>query len=345
MWRRSKAKGLGCLPRLQLGSVVADWTTLTACLPQIYPRARLAGATSYGMLDTHYLGASSNRAQVRIVLLLAVLVIGLLSGMLAARLTHTRDSSPAAPLRVANASTGLSETTRQTLQAIRETVDVHFYSLLNLPEVPDHIKAFSGRVDELLRVYESESQGRLRIVRHSSPGDAAEAVRIGLRPVIAADQDAAYLGIVVARENHCEVLAQLLPEWEAALEADLTRALQRLRAITQPAPALDLPPDSELLTEAKKLVPNLETTSLEEGRQLLKSAAVAELKVVAQEGQARIKEAQDRVLQAQVNGSETEQQEALDYLRKVQTEHSERLQELAERSDARLSALERAKQP
>jgi hypothetical protein len=298
------------------------------------------------MLDTHYRGAFSNRAQVRIVLLLAVLVVGLLSGMLAARLTHTRDSSPAALPRVANASTGLSETTRQTLQAIRETVDVHFYSLLNLPEVPDQTKAFSGRVDELLRVYESESQGRLRIVRHSSRGDAAEAVRFGLRPVIAADQDAAYLGVVVARENHREVLSQLLPEWEAALEADLTRALQRLRAIvTQPAPAVDLPPDSELLAEAKKLVPNLETTSLEEGRQLLKSAAVAELKAVAQEGQARIKAAQDRVLQAQVNGSETEQQDALDYLRKVQTEHSERLQELAERSDARLSALERAKQP
>lgn len=296
------------------------------------------------MLHIRYREGSTNLAQVRIVLLFAVLVIGLLSGMLAARLTHTRGPAAVHP-KEASVPAGFSDATRQTLHSLRHTVDVHFYSILDLPEVPEQLKAFAGRVDGLLRSYESESEGRLRVSRHTSPGDAADAVSAGLRPVVAADQHAAYLGVVLARQNYREVLSQLLPEWEAALEADLTRALQRLNAmVNAPAPALDMPPDSELLAEAKRLVPTLEASSLEEGRQLLKSAAVAELRLAVQEGQVRVKEAQERVLQAQAAGSEAEQREALNSLRKIQSELSERLQNLAERSEARLSAFERANQ-
>jgi hypothetical protein len=251
----------------------------------------------------------------------------------------TANVLPTAP----DSTSGLSDATKAILTGMSGRIAVDYYSVLDLPEVTPATRAFAERVNDLLAEYERVAAGKLKVARHQLRADAPKASQKGLRP-FGEFRDAGYLGIVLARNGKQEVLPRLGPEWEQALEPDLTRAIQRLLESPATAPPTDeAAAGDELLAKAKASVPNLETASLEEGKRLLREMALAEFKAATQEGQARVKEAQERVLQAQTSGSEDARQEALNNLQRVQAAQTERLTDIAARSDARIAAFERLK--
>jgi len=63
----------------------------------------------------------------------------------------------------------------------------------------------------------------------------------------------------------------------------------------------------------------------------------------AREMQARVRQAEERFLQAQNNQSKAEQEAALKDLRQVQNEQSKKLEEIALESKAQLEALQQLK--
>jgi len=125
----------------------------------------------------------------------------------------------------------LSDATRAVLSRLDSPVEARFYAVLDPASVPDSVTAFAGRVDQLLSQYEQEAGGNIKVVRvtsiSSSGADAALAD--GIRPFNMDKGDACYLGIAVVRAKQKETLSVLEPEWEQALEPDLTRAISRAR--------------------------------------------------------------------------------------------------------------------
>ena len=240
----------------------------------------------------------------------------------------------------------LSDATRAVLSRLDSPVEIRFYSLLDPASVPVSLNAFADRVDALLSAYQQEGKGRIEVTRYhsSSAGAVDRAASDDLKPFNLEKGTACYLGIAVAQGARRELISQLSPEWEPALEFDLTRAIVRL---TAPPPA---PPVSEetakiqaaAAEQVARAIPNLATVSLEEGTALLRQSAMDDLKAAASASESRLQEAQQRVLDAQ-NKSAAEQQAALKHLQQVQADQTGKIKEIAARLQNQIEALRRLK--
>jgi hypothetical protein len=93
----------------------------------------------------------------------------------------------------------------------------------------------------------------------------------------------------------------------------------------------------------KTLVPNLAAVSLEEGKRILQEAALKDFTAAAKELQKQLKEAEQRLAQAQQGATEADRQAARAHLQQVQAEQTEKLKEIAARSQAQVEALEQLK--
>jgi hypothetical protein len=239
---------------------------------------------------------------------------------------------------------GLSESTKAILQRLRSRVDVRFYCLLDPASVDDSGRQFSARVDQLLSQYAQEAGGKINITRVNSLSDAAAkaALADGIRPFNQDKGDACYLGIAVVRGGQKESLASLAPEWEQALESDLSRAIAGVDVSGSPAPTV-AKVDGAALDAVKQAIPNLDSVSVDEGSRLLRSAALARMEQASQELQSRVKQAEDHFLQAQNSPSEAEQDAALKDLQLVRKEQSLKLTEIALAARAQQEALEQLK--
>ena len=72
-------------------------------------------------------------------------------------------------------------------------------------------------------------------MRHNSQADdSARAFADGLKSFNLDKGNACFLGIVVASGTQKELLPQLSPDWEQAVEPDLTRAIARLLDVPRP---------------------------------------------------------------------------------------------------------------
>ena len=238
----------------------------------------------------------------------------------------------------------LSEATRAVLRRLGSPVEIRFYSLLDPASAGDSGREFSGRVDELLSQYEQEAGGKIK-VRHinSISGAAANAaVADGIKPFNVDKGEACYLGIAVAGGGQKESLASLAPEWEQALESDLTRAIGRLAAVdseARPAPSAD----PATLAAVKRLIPNMDSVSVEEGKEALRQASFDEFKKAVEEMQARVKEAEGRFLQAQTDQSEAGQEAARKEIQQIQADHLANLRRITVASQAQMNALQQIK--
>ena len=134
---------------------------------------------------------------------------------------------PAAPESAGQPA--LSEATRAVLRRLGSPVEIRFYSLLDAASASESVQAFSGRVDQLLAQYEQEAAGKIKVIRSKilSPASANAALADGIKPFDLDKGDGCYLGIAVVRAQQKETLSPLAPEWEQALEPDLTRAIAR----------------------------------------------------------------------------------------------------------------------
>jgi hypothetical protein len=227
-------------------------------------------------------------------------------------------------------------------------VEIRFYALLDPVSVPGSLRDFAGRVDSLLTEYAAVAGDKLKVVRHLTPGDAAAnaASADRLKPFNLDKGDACFLGLALSCQDRKETIPQLAPEWEQALEPDLTRAILRVAnpASASPQPSVSTQPDAEAINQVKSLLPNLVSVSVQQGTQLLREKAFATFADAAREMQSRVLEAQQRLAQARNGGSESDQQAALQAFQKVQTEQSDKLKEISAQLQAQIAALEYLKQ-
>jgi len=249
---------------------------------------------------------------------------------------HRADTQPPAIV--------LSGATKAVLQQLDAPVEIRFYSMLDPSSVPAATQAFAGRVDQLLSQYEQDGGGRVRVARSKSfsnpSAHAAEADGIN---AFNNDKGAScFLGIAVVCDGQKQSLPQLAPEWEQALEPDVTRAIARAlqsRPILQPPVRVE----AVALDAVRKAIPDLGTVSLEAGTQMLREAALLRFQKAAEETQSRVNEAQQRLLQAQGEPSGAGQQAAEEELRKVQAEGARKMQQIAHDSSTEIAALQQLK--
>jgi ABC-type uncharacterized transport system len=279
--------------------------------------------------------------------LVVLVVVGFLLGAgLTAFWFHQRYTRPA-PVSSETAPSALSAGTLAILQRLNSPIELHFYSLLDPATVPDATRVFAGRVSELLGQYEQAANGHIKVVRYeeSSTDNANRAAADGLKPFNQDKGDACFLGIAVVHDGKKETLPLLAPEWEPALESDLSRAIARLSESSPGLASTATPPtvDPAVEAEVKRALPNLASISIAEGTRVLRQACQDELARTGQEMDARIKEAQQRFLEAQKNQSAADQEAARQQLVQLQAEQTQRIKQILANSQAQVEALERLK--
>ncbi len=238
----------------------------------------------------------------------------------------------------------LSGATKAVLQHLDSPVEIRFYSMLDASSVPESVQAFAGRVDQLLAQYEQAGGDRVRVVRCKSLSNSSAnaAAGDGIKAFNNDKGDACFLGIAVVCDGQKESLPQLAPEWEQALEPDVTRAIARAveaRPGAQPLARAD----TTSLDAVRKAIPNLDAVSLEAGTKILRDASLVQFEQAADEMKAQVKDAEQRFIQAQGDQSEAAQQAAAEQLRKIQAEGTRKLQQIAQDSHAQIAALQQLK--
>ena len=290
-------------------------------------------------VDYRFEPRSGVQAQVRTPLL--VLIVFLLGLAFGAYWYH----------RVANrhaAEIELTESTKAVLKALESPVEIRFYSLLDPAPAFDSLRAFAGRVDQLLAAYEREAAGKIKLTRFTTRSDAAAdaAAANGIKAFNREKGDVCFLGVAITGNDRKETLDQLSPEWEAALEPDLSRAIERVNAArpaAKPATAAASPPKPSAAEDVRRAIPNLDSLSLAEATKTLRTAALQELTDATKASEQRVKEAEQRIIQAQTNGAEAERQAAIKELQQVQAEQTEKLKEIAARLQSQIEALQQLK--
>lgn len=242
----------------------------------------------------------------------------------------------------------LSTTTKAVLSRLDAPVEIRFYSMLDASSVPEPVQAFARRVDQLLGQYEQAGGGRVQVVRSetfSNPSaNAAEAD--GIQAFNNDKGNACFLGIVVVCGGQKESLPRLVPEWEQALEPDLTRAITRAMARadeSRPGAQWVARVDTSSLDAVRKAIPDVDAVSLEAGTRILRDASMVQFKQAVNEMDARLKDAEQRLIEAQGSQSEAAQQAAAEDLRKIQAEGTRRIQQIAQDSHAQIAALQQLK--
>jgi len=238
----------------------------------------------------------------------------------------------------------LSASTRSVLQGLSTSLEIRYYALLDPASVPSSTRDFAARVDGLLSEYAQAANGKLTIVRYLSP--SAEAAKSAsadrVKPFNLDKGDACYLGLTVYAQGHHETLAQLAPEWEQAVEPDLTRAIVRMANPPTAAvqPTISSEPDATAVDEVKRLLPNLNSVSIEEGSQTLREKTLKSFTEANAEMQARIREAEQRLAQAKNAGSAAEQTAAVQEIHTLQSNQVVKLKEISAQLQTQLNTLE-----
>lgn len=296
-------------------------------------------------LQRRFIKAGDNSAGARIVILVfAVFLVGLgIGAFWVQRSTQSRQAKDGAMEQ----DVVLSEQTLAVLAKLSDVVEVRFYSVLADPEVRNSTGPFAERVARLLTAMERKAAGKIRLSQTET--ESREAMKSstadGITPFNLEKGDACSLGIAFINGDRKEQLPRLVPEWESALELDITRAIARVTApVAKPAAAAAAPVDHAISGEVKQLIPNANAVSMDDGRRILREAALKEFTDAAKGFQEKIKEAEDRFMQLSQNGaSEGELKIALEQVRKLQTERAEKLDEIATRTQARIAAFEQQK--
>ena len=260
---------------------------------------------------------------------------------------HGPPPAPAKPAEVSKSVPALAPRTLAILQHLDTNIEVRFYSMLDAATVPASLKDFSGRVDELLEQYQTQAGGRLKVTRIGALSDAnAEAAsQDGVKAFNLDKGDACFLGIVVVGKKEKVSLAQLSPDFEPALEADVTRAIEQVAEAAHPgqlAAALS-PPDPEILDAVRRAIPDPKAVSLEEGTSMLRQANLMELGDAVLEMEAKIKAAEETFTNAQNKQSESDMQAARAQIQQLQAEQAERLRKLFAKSQAQIAAFQQLK--
>lgn len=249
----------------------------------------------------------------------------------------------------------LSPATQKILAGLTAPIEVWFYAPAEAVALPENLRGYITRVGTLLAEFERGADGKLRVSRRDPQGDAAArtaAGAAGVVPFASETGEIVYLGLTVGNASRIESIAPLAPEWEAALESDISRAIQRVAAKTTTAPMArsvvqrevqPAPIDPVVSEQLLRMFPDLKTRSFDEMAQELRVATLEEFKSATAEMQTKVSAAQQALAAAQANKSEAEQQEALKNFQQVQAEQAEKLKGITAWLQERLTALQQLK--
>jgi hypothetical protein len=243
------------------------------------------------------------------------------------------------------ATPALSAATMAVLQRLGSPMEIRFYSLLDPVSVGEDRREFAGRVDQMLARYEAAAGGKIKVARVNTISDAAAnaAEADGIKGFNRDKGEVCYFGIAVVRGGHKEIVASLAPEWEPALESDLSRAIAGVEAGDAPAPLAAKKANGPTLEAVRRVIPNPDAVSVEEGSRRLRAAAAAQFKKTGQEMEVKVKQAEQRYLQAQSGQSPADQEAAAKELEQAKKEQMAKLKEIAMESQAEIQALQQLK--
>lgn len=264
-----------------------------------------------------------------VVLLVGVMVAGLVAWLAGSGKTGGVKSQP---------QDTLSDPTRAVLGRLQSNVTVRFYAVLDPATMTPALTEFTGRVHHLLTRFEHVASNKLQVTRLTARTDAQAASADGIRPFNIEKGDACFLGLTVLQGAARETLPQLSPDWEAALEYDLSRAIERVASARVAAPAAAPSSDPAIVQSLKALLPNPAAVSLEEGQRVLREKALAALAAASQSMEAQVKAAEDRVAQARASNDDQAFQAAVKELIQLKSEQTEKLKQEAARLQAQLDA-------
>jgi uncharacterized protein (DUF2384 family) len=241
----------------------------------------------------------------------------------------------------------LSENTRSVLDHLSSPVTIRFYSILDPATLSPALFPFAERISAMLSEFQTQGNGRISVVvYHAITNSVAEnAAADGLKPFNLDKGDACYFAIVVEGNGKRETLLELAPEWEPALEFDLSRAIERVaRPIPQPKATVEKASlEADATLEVRRAIPDLTNVSIEDGTKILRDAAMKEFKSAVDEMGAQVQEAQKQLQQAQQSGSEADQQAAIKRLQQAQSDQAEKVKQIAARLDAQIAAFKQLK--
>ena len=192
-----------------------------------------------------------------------------------------------------------------------------------------------------------QANGKILVTRYDSPTNTNPnaALADGIKGFNLDKGEGCYLGLALLCNGKKETLPQLAPEWEPALEADISRAVVRLSEaapVSNPTvTAAKL--DSTSVEAVKQQVPDFASVSLEDGTRRLREAGLKEFSAAVTQLKTEMQEAQQRLEQARNGGSAADQEEAMKRFQEVQRAQSEKLREVAARSQALIAALQQLK--
>lgn len=288
-------------------------------------------------------------AQVLLLTTLAlVLVVG--GGWWGWRQFKSRPTAIAAPV---SPVVVLSDSTMRILGGLEASVELRWFVPADAGVLPLALEEYVTRVGSLLAEYENLSSGKLRVNKtdaRAHPTAKAAAGAAGIAPFTTECGEIVYLGLIVASGARQEVIFPLSPEWEAALESDVSRAIARVT--TKVAPAISAVPqvagapppiDPALSEELLRTFPNLAALSFEDAAKVLRERALEEFKTVAAEAQAKVNEAQKNFAETQANKGAAEVQSAQKEFQRAQAEQTRQLSEITARLAERIAVLQQLK--
>ena len=240
----------------------------------------------------------------------------------------------------------LSDGSTGVLKQLSSPVEIRFYSVLDPASVPDSTRTFSGRVAGWLSAFEQAADGKIKVVRHDSMSadDVNAAAADGIRPFNLDKGNACFLGVTVICGDRKESLPELQPEWEAALESDLARAIRQIAEGPAPVvvkPSAPISPD--ITNTVVRLIPDLKVTSLEDGTQILRAATLQEFTAAGSEMEAKLQAAQQQLADAQAGQSVEKQQTAMKQVQDLQLAQGEKYKELSARLELELKVFQQMK--
>jgi len=147
----------------------------------------------------------------------------------------------------------LSDGTRKALAKLEAPVRVRFYFNQGADYVPVPIRAFAGRVEDLLNELRSAANGKLVIEKlNPQPDSDAEdsATLDGIEPQETPSGEKFYLGLTVSFADQKLAIPVLAPNRERLLEYDLVKTIGRATKTTRPVvgvmtalPLFGMPPN------------------------------------------------------------------------------------------------------
>jgi hypothetical protein len=242
---------------------------------------------------------------------------------------------------------GLSDVTKNLLGQLQLPVTIRYYSLLPAGSADESLQTFAGRVTQLLNTVQTAGDGKIQLVNIDTPSEtnSTAASADGIQAFNLDKGDACFLGLAVASGGNKEAFARLDPQWESALEYDLARAILRVAAV--PAPAKPAPevakPSLETIATVNRLIPDVNGVSVEQASQIFNAEFLKQCGVVGAEMEAQVKAAQQKVVDAQNNGSPTDLEAAQKHLMQAQLAQGQKYKELAANLQTQLAVFQRMK--